>query len=68
MRQRPILIAVVYFIAVIVLAHFFVPPIYDWTQNTISDLASQGHLQVDHASWFYWLWSASDLGSYLSLQ
>ncbi|MBK7452194.1 MAG: DUF998 domain-containing protein [Anaerolineales bacterium] len=43
MRQRPILIAVVYFIAVIVLAHFFVPPIYDWTQNTVSDLASQGH-------------------------
>ena len=43
MRQRPILIAVVYFIAVIVLAHFFVTPIYDWTQNTVSDLASQGH-------------------------
>ncbi len=43
MRQRPILIAVVYFIAVIVLAHFFTPPIYDWTQNTVSDLASQGH-------------------------
>ncbi len=43
MRQRPILIAVIYFIAVIVLAHFFVPPIYDWTQNTVSDLASQGH-------------------------
>lgn len=43
MRQKPILIAVVYFIAVIVLAHFFVPPIYDWTQNTVSDLASQGH-------------------------
>ena len=43
MRQRPILIAVVYFIAVIVLAQFFVTPIYDWTQNTVSDLASQGH-------------------------
>jgi len=43
MRQRPILIAIVYFIAVIVLAHFFVPTIYDWKQNTISDLASQGH-------------------------
>ena len=43
MKQRPILTAVVYFIAVIVLAHFFVPPMYDWTQNTVSDLASQGH-------------------------
>ena len=43
MQRKPFLIAVIYFIAVIVLAHFFVPPIYDWTQNTISDLASQGH-------------------------
>jgi hypothetical membrane protein len=43
MRRRPILIAVAYFIAVILLAHFFAPPIYDWTQNTVSDLASQGH-------------------------
>ena len=43
MKQRPILTAVVYFIAVIVLAHFFVPPMYAWTQNTVSDLASQGH-------------------------
>lgn len=36
-------VAVVYFVFVIVIAHFFVPPNYDWTQNTISDLASQGH-------------------------
>lgn len=43
MKQKPILTAVVYFIAVIVLAHFFVPPMYNWTQNTVSDLASQGH-------------------------
>ena len=43
MKFKPISIAVTYFIAVIVLAHFFVPPIYDWTQNTVSDLASQGH-------------------------
>ena len=42
MKLKPLLIAVVYFFAVIVLAHFFVPPIYDWRQNTISDLASQG--------------------------
>lgn len=43
MKKKPISIAVAYFIAVIVLAHFFVPPLYDWTQNTVSDLASQGH-------------------------
>lgn len=43
MKFKPISIAVAYFISVIVLAHFFVPPIYDWTQNTVSDLASQGH-------------------------
>lgn len=44
MKASPFLVAVVYFIAVIVIAHFFVPPGYDWTQNTISDLASQGHV------------------------
>ncbi len=43
MKLKPFLMAVIYFISVIVLAHFFVPPIYDWTQNTVSDLASQGH-------------------------
>lgn len=43
MKIRPFGVAVLYFMIVIVLAHFFVPPIYDWTQNTISDLASQGH-------------------------
>ncbi len=43
MKTKPFLIAVLYFVFVIVLAHFFVPPNYDWTQNTISDLASQGH-------------------------
>jgi hypothetical membrane protein len=35
---------VIFFIAVIIIAHFFTPPNYDWTQNTISDLASQGHI------------------------
>jgi hypothetical membrane protein len=44
MKLKPISIAVAYFIAVIVIAHFFVPPNYDWTQNTISDLGSQGHV------------------------
>ncbi len=43
MKLKPISIAVAYFIAAIVLAYFFVPPLYDWTQNTVSDLASQGH-------------------------
>jgi len=40
---RLFLFAVAYFVLIIVAAHFFVPPNYDWTQNTISDLASQGH-------------------------
>ena len=39
----PFLIAVTYFILVIVIAHFFASPNYDWTKNTISELASQGH-------------------------
>ena len=43
MKNTPFFTAVAYFTAVISLAHFFVPPIYDWTQNTVSDLASQGH-------------------------
>lgn len=55
MRQKLFLIAVVYFIVVIVLAHFFVPPIYDWRQNTISDLASQGHT-------YKWIMQAGFIG------
>jgi hypothetical membrane protein len=35
--------SVLYFVAVIVIAHFFAPPGYNWTQNTISEFASQGH-------------------------
>ncbi|MBK8616357.1 MAG: hypothetical protein IPN96_04410 [Anaerolineales bacterium] len=42
MKLKPISIAVAYFIAVIVLAHFFVPPLYDWTQNTVNDLMRRG--------------------------
>lgn len=34
--------SIIYFIAVILLAHFFAPPEYNWTQNTVSDLAAQG--------------------------
>ena len=36
-------IAIAYWIAIIILAHFFAPLGYIWTQNTISELASQGH-------------------------
>ncbi len=43
MRNKLFTFAVTYFIGMIVLAHFFSPPEYDWTQNTISELASQGH-------------------------
>ncbi len=55
MSKNLFLLAVLYFIAVIVLAHFFVPPIYDWTQNTISDLASQGHA-------YKWIMQAGFIG------
>jgi hypothetical membrane protein len=36
-------IAVYTFLAVIVVAHLTPPPGYSWVDNTISDLASQGH-------------------------
>lgn len=55
MSKNLFLIAVLYFVAVIVLAHFFVPPIYDWTQNTISDLASQRHT-------YKWIMQAGFIG------
>ncbi|HSG43533.1 MAG TPA: DUF998 domain-containing protein [Anaerolineales bacterium] len=41
--NNPFLIAVAYFILIIVIAHFFAPTNYTFTQNTISELASQGH-------------------------
>ena len=43
MKLKLFTIAVLYWMAVIILAHFFAPPGYLWTQNTISELASQGH-------------------------
>jgi hypothetical membrane protein len=43
MKLRVFAVAVIYFISVIIIAHFFTPVGYDWTQNTISDLAAQGH-------------------------
>jgi hypothetical membrane protein len=54
-KLKPISSAVAYFIAVIVIAHFFTPPIYDWTQNTISDLAAQGHV-------YKWIMQAGFIG------
>jgi hypothetical membrane protein len=38
-----IMMSVFYFIGIIILAHFFSQPGYDWTLNTVSDLAAQGH-------------------------
>jgi len=43
MQQKSFAIAVTYWLVIIVIAHFFAPPGYVWTQNTISELASQGH-------------------------
>ena len=40
--MKVILASVIYFVVVIVIAHFFAPPAYRWTRNTISDLAAQG--------------------------
>jgi hypothetical membrane protein len=42
--MRYALPAVLYFVGVILLAHFFAPPGYAWNRNTISDLGSQGHI------------------------
>ena len=43
MNLKPFTLAVTYWIAIIIIAHFFAPPGYVWAQNTISELASQGH-------------------------
>ncbi|NUM43275.1 MAG: hypothetical protein HUU38_01100, partial [Anaerolineales bacterium] len=40
---------------IIIIAHFFAPPEYVWTQNTISDLAAQG---VEHQ----WLMQVGFIG------
>jgi hypothetical protein len=40
--MNSISLSLIYFILVIVLAHFFSPSEYRWTNNTISDLAAQG--------------------------
>jgi uncharacterized membrane protein YiaA len=41
--MRYTLPAVLYFVSIIIVAHFFAPASYVWTKNTISDLASQDH-------------------------
>ncbi len=43
MTRKPILFAVICFVLIILIAHFFAPAGYDWRRNTVSDLASQGH-------------------------
>jgi hypothetical membrane protein len=40
--MKVILASVIYFVAMIVIAHFFAPSRYRWTQNKVSDLAAQG--------------------------
>lgn len=40
--MKMIPIAILYFTAVIILAHFFTPPEYNWMRNTVSDLSAQG--------------------------
>lgn len=39
--MRWMTVAVAYVVVMIVMAHFFMPPVYSWTDNTISDLAAQ---------------------------
>lgn len=43
LKQKPFTIAVMYWLTIIAIAHFTPPPGYVWTQNTLSELASQGH-------------------------
>ena len=40
--MKLITFSVFYFVAVIIIAHFFAPAAYQWRYNTISDLAAQG--------------------------
>lgn len=41
--KKNLILPVVFFLSVIIVAHFFAPAGYQWTQNSISELASQGH-------------------------
>jgi hypothetical membrane protein len=53
--HRGITLAVTYWVAVIIIAHFFAPPGYTWSNNTISELASQGHT-------YKWIMQAGMIG------
>ncbi len=53
--MRPLLIAILYFVGVLTIAHFYAPPGYVWSQNTISELASQGHV-------YKWIMQAGFVG------
>jgi len=41
--MKPLLVPIVFFVSIIIVAHFFAPSGYIWTRNTISELASQGY-------------------------
>ena len=43
MYTKLVAVTLIFFVGVIIIAHFFSQYGYDWTQNTISALASQGH-------------------------
>jgi hypothetical membrane protein len=55
MKMPDTLPAVLFFMGVILLAHFFAPPGYGWMNNTISDLGSQGHI-------YKWIMQAGFIG------
>jgi hypothetical membrane protein len=40
--KKMVLISILSFVVMIAAAHYFAPPEYRWTQNTISELAAQG--------------------------
>jgi hypothetical membrane protein len=42
-----IYISIIYFVAIIIIAHFFIPAEYNWTENTISDLGAQNYNNAD---------------------
>ena len=43
MYEKIIALSIIFFVGVIILAHFYTQPEYDWTQNTVSELAAQDH-------------------------
>lgn len=43
MYAKIVAFSIIFFVGVIVVSHFYTQTAYDWTQNTISELASQTH-------------------------